>query len=53
MEINEEKEVYFSLYCHQCKHKDTKDTDEPCNDCLAHPSNAWSHKPVHFEEEEK
>lgn len=53
MEGNNTKEVYFSLYCDQCKYKETKETDDPCNDCLAHPFNQWSHKPIFFKEKEK
>ena len=48
----EEKEVYFSLYCHQCKNKDTPETEDPCNECLAHPSMPYSHKPMHFKEKD-
>ena len=44
------KEVYFSLYCNQCKHKDDPDTEEPCNECLSIPGRPWSHKPEYFEE---
>ena len=49
---NENKEVYFQLYCSQCKDKDTPETEDPCNDCLAHPSNQWSHKPLYFKEKD-
>ena len=49
---NKNKEVYFSLYCDQCKYNDKKETDDPCNECLAHPSNEWSHKPMKFKEED-
>ena len=50
--MNEEgfKEVYYHQYCKQCKHKDVKDTDDPCNECLDEPINQYSHKPVKFEE---
>ena len=50
MENEGTKEVYFSLYCHQCANKDVDETEDPCNDCLAHPFNQWSHKPVYFKE---
>ena len=47
------KEVYFNQYCKTCKHKDVKDTDEPCNECLSEPIKLYSHKPVKWEEKEK
>lgn len=49
--VNEYKEVFFHLYCDKCKHKDVKDVDEPCNECLDYPINQYSHKPMKFEEE--
>lgn len=50
--MNNTKEVYFDLYCSKCKHKDTNETEEPCNECLAQGFNLDSHKPVYFKEEE-
>jgi len=50
MQPSEQKEVYFDLYCDMCEHRDKKDTDEPCDDCLAEPVNLNSHKPVKFKE---
>ena len=47
------KEVYFNQYCSKCKHKDVKDYDEPCDECLCNPINLNSHKPVKWEENEK
>lgn len=47
------KEVYFHKYCESCMHKDLKDTDEPCSECLEEPINLYSHKPVKWEEKEK
>lgn len=44
------KEVYFSEYCEKCKNHDTKETDEPCNECLDIPMRYNSHKPEKFEE---
>ena len=37
--MNEEKEVYFDQYCKSCKHNGLKESKDPCNDCLAEPSN--------------
>lgn len=52
-EATHEKFVDFTTYCVQCKHRDCKDTDEPCNECLTHPTNYESMKPVKFEKVEK
>ena len=49
---NEFKEVYFHEYCEKCKHKDVKEKDEPCRECLDNPINSYSHKPVKFEVKE-
>lgn len=46
----QEKEVRFDIWCHKCKHYDLNATDDPCNHCLANPSNSNSTKPVDFEE---
>ena len=51
MEDNK-KEVYYELYCEKCIYGDRKETDDPCNDCLAYPYNINSHKPVLFKEKE-
>lgn len=47
------KEVYFDQYCKTCKHKDVKDVDDPCDECLSNPINLYSHKPVKWEENDK
>lgn len=44
------KEVYFDQYCKTCKYKDTKETDDPCDECLYEPMNLYSHKPVKWKE---
>ena len=44
-----DKEVYFDIYCASCKHEKLKDHEDPCNDCLDHPTNTESHKPVRWE----
>ena len=46
------KEVYFNEYCKNCKHKDKKEDESPCDECLSEPANLHSHKPVKFEEKE-
>lgn len=44
------KEVYYQLYCAECKFQNVKDNDEPCCECLDEPINLHSHKPVKFKE---
>lgn len=43
-----DKEVYFDQYCKTCVSKDVKEHEDPCHDCLNHPSNTDSHKPVRY-----
>ena len=45
-----EKEVYFFTYCKTCIHRNTNETDDPCNECLANGSNEDSHTPVNYVE---
>lgn len=47
---NDYKIVEFEKYCSKCKHKDVKEEDKPCDECLNNPVNFHSHKPVKFEE---
>lgn len=48
---SEQKEVYYDKYCSKCIHKDEEPLeDTPCDECLDHPVNWYSHKPVKFEE---
>lgn len=47
------KEVYFDQYCKTCKHKEKKDNEEPCDECLDNPINVYSHKPVNYKEKDK
>lgn len=47
--MNEEKEVYFDQYCKSCKYHGLEESKDPCNDCLAEPSNTNSHKPMNTE----
>ena len=44
------KIVEFDKYCKTCIHKDKKDIEEPCCDCLDEAVNVNSHKPVKYEE---
>lgn len=43
------KIVHFDQYCEKCVHKDKKENEEPCNECLSEPAIQYSHKPVKFE----
>lgn len=47
------QEVYFDRYCETCKNKDTKEYENPCNDCLSEGVNVGSHKPVNWREKER
>lgn len=46
------KEVYYGDYCPTCEHRDKKENEEPCYECLDNPTNLYSHKPVKYEEKE-
>lgn len=48
-----EKEVYFGLYCSTCQYRDESEDNEPCRECLLHPSNEDSHQPINFHERVK
>ena len=50
MDQESQKEVYFHKYCETCKHKDLKEKEEPCEECLEYPTNTDSHKPVKYEQ---
>lgn len=52
MDYQSYKEVYFDKYCKTCKHKDLKETEAPCDECLCESLNLDSHKPVRYEEKE-
>ena len=45
-----EKFVWFNEYCHKCIHKNIAEDKDPCNECLAYPTNENSHKPVKYKE---
>lgn len=50
---NIHKEVYFNKYCKTCAYSESKESDDPCDECLATPMNEYSHKPVMYEKKEK
>lgn len=43
------KMVYFDQYCRSCKYRKLDEAKDPCNDCLANPSNTDSHMPLFYE----
>lgn len=49
MAENNEKIVDFT-YCSTCIHKEKNLETEPCNDCVYHPVNQNSKRPVHYKE---
>lgn len=44
------KEVFYKDWCHKCQFEKVDEGEDPCNDCLNHPSNLNSHKPTEFKE---
>lgn len=48
--MNEQyKIVFYHLYCDSCKYSELDDHKEPCNECLTHPTNLYSHKPINYD----
>ena len=47
--MNDYRIVDFEKYCDLCKYKELNSFADPCDDCLHHPANIDSHKPVNFE----
>jgi hypothetical protein len=43
------KIVEFEKYCKTCAHKDKKESEDPCWDCLNEPARPESHKPKCWE----
>ena len=48
-----EKIVQFHKYCDSCKHKDVKETDDLCHECLSEPINYASVKPIKYEKDDE
>lgn len=53
MDYQAYKEVYFHEYCKTCRHRDVKNTDTPCDECLSEPTNWNTHRPVKYEKQVK
>lgn len=47
------KEVSFFEWCPKCKHYDTEEVEDPCNDCLTQGWNVNTTKPVNFAEKDE
>lgn len=47
------REVRFDLYCKTCIHYETKEGEDPCNECLGEGMNEESSKPICYEEADK
>lgn len=39
--------------CEKCKHFDTPDYEDPCDECLSVAARPDTHTPLYFEEKEK
>lgn len=46
------KLVDFSM-CNMCEHKEKKEKDDPCCDCLKESARIYSHTPLKFEKVSK
>ncbi len=48
-----DKFVDFKKYCESCEYKDVNEVKDPCNECLEHPVNEHSQKPINYKEKKK
>lgn len=48
MDVVNEKEVRFDIWCPKCVHHDEPETEDPCDACMNEPSNWGSTKPYMF-----
>lgn len=44
-----DKFVDFEKYCGSCIFRTRDESEDPCDECLSHPTNEHSHKPVYYE----
>lgn len=51
--MDEKMKIVNFEWCNKCKHKDKKEIEDPCYECLDEPANVNSRKPVYFEEAKK
>ena len=47
-----DREVRFDIWCQRCKHYQTPEEKEPCDECLEYPYNTQSSKPVKWEDKD-
>lgn len=49
-----EKIVEFEIYCASCEYLEVDDINgkDPCNECLGHPTNINSTKPILYKKKE-
>ena len=50
---SEYREVNFEKYCGICKHLDCPESADPCFECLDHPLNYCTDRPVNWEAKKK
>lgn len=48
-----DKFVDFTTYCQTCTHRDVAESEDPCWECLNHPTQAYSHKPMCYHPDDK
>ena len=53
MNENGEKLVSFCEYCRNCVYAQTEPSEDPCCECVSHPVNLFSERPVFFKEKDK
>lgn len=45
--------VEFDKFCKTCKHKELDEKFDPCHECLCHPIQVGSIKPLNYKEDEE
>ena len=45
------REVNFGTFCKGCCFFEFVETEDPCNDCLNHPVNIDSERPLYFKQD--
>lgn len=45
-----EKIVDFKFFCKLCAYRKKSEWDEPCDECLEHPTNTDTHRPWCFKD---
>ena len=47
---NSQMMVRYDIWCQKCTHKNTKENDEPCDECLDNPVSENTERPIKFKE---